>query len=96
MEILENAVAPGGGFPFQTEGEAADLLASPARLNQAAYDELALGVYPWSLPFELSIETARTYLDHLGVPRHALMQRFRAEKMGHLLQGYPAAGVILP
>ena len=79
MEILENAVAPGVGFPFQTEGEAADLLASPAQLNQAAYDELELAVYPWSLPFELSIETARTYLDHLGVPRHALMQRFRAE-----------------
>ena len=78
-EILENAVAAGGGFPFQTEGEAADLLASPAQLNQAAYDELELAVYPWSLPFELSIETARTYLDHLGVPRHALMQRFRAE-----------------
>ncbi|MGH9311292.1 MAG: peptidoglycan-binding protein, partial [Vicinamibacterales bacterium] len=79
MEILENAIAAGGGFPFQTEGEAADLLASPARLNQAAYDELELGVYPWSLPFELSIETARTYLEHLGVPRHALMQRFRGE-----------------
>ena len=79
MEILENAVAAGGGFPFQTEGEAADLLASPAQLNQAAYDELELAVYPWSLPFELSTETARTYLDHLGVPRHALMQRFRAE-----------------
>lgn len=82
VEILENAVAPGGGFPFQTTGEAADLLASPAHVQPAAYgpqdDRLGGAVYPWSLPFDLWTEVARSYLQHLGVPRHELMQGFRA------------------
>jgi hypothetical protein len=78
VEILENAVALSGGFPFQTEGDAADLLASPAHLNPAAYAALSAAVYPWSLPFDLWADMARTYLNHLGVTRHELMQCFRA------------------
>ena len=80
VEILENAVAPGGGFPFQTEGESADLLASPAHVGVQAYDadHLAGAVYPWSLPFDLWTALARAYLQHLGVARHELMQGFRA------------------
>lgn len=80
VEILENAVAPGGNFPFQTEGDPADLLASPEHVHLQAYDgdHLAGAVYPWNLPFDLWTEMARTYLQHLGVPRHELMQRFRA------------------
>lgn len=80
VEILENAVAPGGDFPFQTEGEPADLLASPQHVNLEAYDSdhLAGAVYPWNLPFDLWTEMSRVYLQHLGVPRPELMQRFRA------------------
>ncbi|MBL8425766.1 MAG: peptidoglycan-binding protein [Candidatus Accumulibacter phosphatis] len=82
VEILENAVAPGGAFPFQTAGEAADLLASPAHVQSAAYgpqdNRLGGAVYPWSLPFDLWTEVARSYLQHMGVPRVELIQGFRA------------------
>jgi len=50
--------------------------AAPEHVNIAAYDALRKAVYPWNLPLELWNEEARTYLAHLGVPRHELMRIF--------------------
>ncbi|MFN0088301.1 MAG: neuraminidase-like domain-containing protein [Blastocatellia bacterium] len=78
-EILENAIAPGGGFPFQTEGDAAALAANPEHINAAAYDILGNAVYPWSLPFDLRVAESRRYLAELGVRRFTLMEHFNRE-----------------
>jgi len=77
-EVLENAIAPTGTVP-QTEGAPEDIRVVPEHLNADAYDELAEAVYPWSLPFALPAEEARVWLNHLGVPRHELMQVFRRD-----------------
>ncbi len=78
-EILEQAVAPNSGFPFQTEEEADALGASPEHINEQAYNVLADAVYPWSLPFDLWAAESRRYLPQLGVRRDVLMDRFRRE-----------------
>ena len=78
-EILENAVAPRAGFPFQTESKADVLGANPEHVNEQAYDTLASAVYPWTLPFDLWAAEARQYLGLLGVHRETLMENFRRE-----------------
>lgn len=63
----------------QTEGNASTLKAYPQHLNPNAYEILQFGdnaqgiAYPWNLPFNLWIEEARIYLEHLGAPRWKLM-----------------------
>ena len=72
----------GGGAPrvlalaYQTGKSAEELRASPEHVNPAAYAALRAALYPWSLPFDLWWEEARTYLGHLGVQRHELMAEF--------------------
>lgn len=84
-EVLENAVLRESGSPPtpevpQTEATAEELRVHPEHLNAAAYDVLAdEAVFPWSLPFDLWAAEARGYLDHLGVPRHKIMDVFRQE-----------------
>ncbi|EYF00196.1 neuraminidase-like domain-containing protein [Chondromyces apiculatus] len=87
-EILEYAVAntaltPAVAFPehIATEGTAAQLASQPQPLAPAkqvvqdkAYQLLAESPYPWRLPFNMGLEEARIYLDHLGVPRARLME----------------------
>ncbi|MBS3777238.1 MAG: hypothetical protein KGY70_18730, partial [Bacteroidales bacterium] len=75
-EILENGVSYNSAS-YQTEGTANELSANPAHLNVEAYEKLAEAVYPWSLPFDLWTEEARTYLNHLGVSRYKLLETFR-------------------
>ncbi len=78
-EILENAISPAGGFPFQTEGDAGPLGANPEHINEQAYNVLAGAVYPWSLPFDLWAAESRRYLVQLGLRRADLMNHFRRE-----------------
>ena len=61
----------------QTSSPAAQLRANPEHLNSVAYAKLATAVYPWTLPLDLPSEEARLFLEHLGVPRHELVRRFR-------------------
>lgn len=78
-EVLEGAVAPAGqptAKPIASERTAPELLAAPERVNDAAYAELAAAPFPWTLPFDRSWTTARTFLEHLGLPRHELMRRY--------------------
>jgi hypothetical protein len=79
-EVLENAVSPGTAVSDQnrqTHGTPEELTANPQYLNLGAYEALRQQVYPWSLPFHLSSEEARAYLEHLGVQRHELMTTFQ-------------------
>jgi hypothetical protein len=41
---------------------------------EAAYQHLAAAVFPFDLPFYLFVDEARIYLEHLGVPRHRLVE----------------------
>src|SRR6185503_3369066 len=46
----------------------------------AAYSILGNAHFPWTLPFNLFAEEARIYLNHLGVPRHILMEHFQRDQ----------------
>lgn len=78
-EILEQAIAPAGGFPFQTESDADALGANPEHINAQAYTILSNAIFPWTLPFNLFAAEARAYLAQLGVRRDLLMEHFRRE-----------------
>jgi len=63
----------------QTAGTEQELGAYPQHINPGAYETLRRAVYPLTLPFDLWLSEARVYLDHLGVPRHELMQLFQQQ-----------------
>ena len=60
----------------QTSWTAAELRAQPEHTHDPAYAVLRDAPYPWNLPLNLPIEEMRTYLKHLGVPRHELMTTY--------------------
>lgn len=60
----------------QTSWTAAELRAQPEHTHDPAYTVLRDAPYPWNLPLNLPIEETRTYLNHLGVPRHELMTTY--------------------
>jgi hypothetical protein len=89
-EALElNVAPPAQQLVYQTTGSAADLRAHPEYLHKEAYGVLAGAqaeedgandaVYPFSLPFNLWLEEARTYLDRLGLSRYKLMEAFQGK-----------------
>src|SRR5690606_21358974 len=67
--------------PIETTATKEELLAAPEILDleahDVAYGRLAAAIYPWVLPFSQWALQTRTYLEHLGAPRHALMQALR-------------------
>ncbi|HYU31282.1 MAG TPA: peptidoglycan-binding protein, partial [Thermoanaerobaculia bacterium] len=71
---------------LQTRGTAAERAANPQYVNAAAYDVLGQAVYPWSLPFDLWADEARAYLEHLGVPRFEIMERFQPGERAAILE----------
>ncbi|WP_406388643.1 neuraminidase-like domain-containing protein [Streptomyces sp. NBC_00211] len=75
-EVLENAVVqnPATGDQLrQSSGDSAHLRIQPQWTNHNAYNRLANASYPWTLPYDLWADRARTYLGLLGVPRAELM-----------------------
>jgi len=60
----------------QTSQTADELRANPEHTHQPAYDVLRDAVYPWTLPLNLPVAEARTYLRHLGVSRAEVMEAF--------------------
>ena len=62
----------------QTSWTPAELSANPEHPNDPAYDLLKRAVYPWTVPLNLPLEEARTYLGNLGVPRSELIKTFNA------------------
>jgi peptidoglycan hydrolase-like protein with peptidoglycan-binding domain len=81
-EILEAAVSPPNPAPvvhsFQTTRTASELRAFPENINSAAYEKLRKADFPFDVAFDLWQEETRVWLNHLGVPRHELMQAFQA------------------
>lgn len=81
-EILEAAVSPANPAPasrsFQTTRTASELRAFPENINAAAYEKLRKVEFPFDVAFDLWQEETRVWLNHLGVPRHELMQAFQA------------------
>ncbi|GHD82689.1 Tc toxin subunit A-related protein [Streptomyces goshikiensis] len=75
-EVLENAIFPDpatGDALRQSSGDSAHLRIQPQWTNHIAYNRLASASYPWTLPYDLWADRARTYLGLLGVPRAELM-----------------------
>ena len=56
-----------------------ELLASPQYLIPAAYTELQSTIYPFTLPFDLFVETARVYLQSQGSSLYQVMQTFQPD-----------------
>lgn len=79
-EILEYIVANKelkANAAHDTSGVSADeLRANPQYVNSTAYENLSTAQYPITLPFDVNIETARTYLEHLGSSLHEVMTLF--------------------
>ncbi|MDC3958225.1 hypothetical protein KEG38_30480 [Polyangium jinanense] len=87
-EILEAVVANEldgldylGTQDITSAGTPQELLAEPEvkylAARNAAYAGLAAAVHPFDLPFHLWDEEARVYLEHLGVPRHELVEAMK-------------------
>ncbi|TKC95184.1 neuraminidase-like domain-containing protein [Polyangium fumosum] len=87
-EVLEAVVANEldgldylGTKDITSEGTPQELLAEPEvkylAAHNAAYTQLAAAVHPFDLPFHLWDEEARVYLEHLGVPRHELVEAMK-------------------
>ena len=74
-EILENAIPPSNSnFSYQTTLSAEELRAIPEHVREHAYTELKNSTFPMSVSFNLWQEETRMFLEHLGVPRHLLME----------------------
>jgi len=73
-ELLEDKAQGNAPVVRQTTWSAPDLAANPEHLGFDAYKPLATTTYPWTLPFDLSLEEARVYLQHLGVTRFDVMR----------------------
>ncbi|MFZ0751490.1 MAG: hypothetical protein WAM70_19155, partial [Pyrinomonadaceae bacterium] len=80
-EILEfyvehKGIKPGDGKELakDTDLSAAELSTNPQYTSDGAYAKLRDAVHSFHLPFNLPVETARIYLEHLGSSRHELMK----------------------
>jgi hypothetical protein len=96
-EILEYRVAHGslaGNSGHGTNGaRSAELLAEPQNVLREAYTILADGSrtkYPLGLPFDLWLETVRSFFAYFGTPLWQVMEIFRATDE---LSGPPSASV---
>jgi hypothetical protein len=84
-EILESVVTyklPGPAIQLPAYNTPADatsdqLSVSPEHVNDAAYISLANAFYPFSLPFDRFLETARTYLEFANTSLHRVMGTFQ-------------------
>jgi hypothetical protein len=88
-EILEDVVSPPmTPISKQTTNTQDELAANPQYINTAAYDQLIKEVFPLTLPFNLWIENAHTYLQHLGVSWYQLRQTIKGVKTLLSLENY--------
>src|SRR6266487_539267 len=89
-ELLEDAVAPPADPAVaararQTTLTTPELNANPQYVNAHAYTKLGQAVFPWTLPFDLPLSEARTYLGQLRLDRVQLARTFQKSA------GYPSA-----
>jgi hypothetical protein len=77
-EILENAIPPANSdFSYQATLSAEELRAIPEHVRPHAYKELKNASFPMNVSLNLWQEETRMFLEHLGVPRHQLMEDFQ-------------------
>lgn len=80
-EILEYFIAHGSLDPnaVHDTGTATtpELLAEPQNILPAAYDTLKKAVYPLSLPFDLWLETVRSFFEYYQMPFWKVLDVFR-------------------
>jgi peptidoglycan hydrolase-like protein with peptidoglycan-binding domain len=83
-EILEALVPPNAdpNIDFQTTRPPEELRAFPENVRKEAYHVLKQSSFPMNSAFDLWQEEARIFLNHLGVPRHELMETFQARPSG--------------
>lgn len=83
-EILETYIANNGTLPNQSNNTpdgatSNELIVTPEYITQSVYQKggsLMAAVYPFILPFNRSLETARVYLGNLHTSLHHLMHTF--------------------
>jgi len=99
-EVLEQYVAfkvKDGNFEnyqgFNIADEiSSDLLTAPRHTEQEhAYQALQNTLFPFSLPYNQPIDAARTYLKRLDTSRHELMDTFRSNDTGTVIDNALAA-----
>jgi len=81
-EILESYLAFSTTFDPAIANDpihptADELSANPQHINEIAYTMLQGAIYPFSLPFNRSLEVARVYLGHLGSSRYEILKTFQ-------------------
>lgn len=81
-ELLEDAVSPPpdpavAARRRQTTLSTDELNANPQWINIDAYTNLSNTIFPWILPFDLSLNEAHIYLGQLGTDRVQLMRTFQ-------------------
>jgi hypothetical protein len=86
LEILEQIAVQEGALlqPRQTTWTAAELRLGAEHRIAHAYDGPAQAVFPWRLPFDLSTERMRAYLQQLGCTRLASMRALQRDAGGVL------------
>jgi peptidoglycan hydrolase-like protein with peptidoglycan-binding domain len=84
-EILESYIvfqSPLSAPPNDSSDDitAAELAANPENVNLQAYKKIKDALFPFTLPFDLPLETVRGYLEFMGVSRHDVMATFQADQ----------------
>jgi hypothetical protein len=78
-EVMEAVLQKNLSEPFNTgdDVQSAELVAEPHNVNKAVYETLASRTTPIGvLPFDRSLQQARTILGSLGIPRHTILAQF--------------------
>ena len=81
----------------QTKGPTAERAATPQYRNAGAYEILGGAVFPWSLPFDLSVAETDVYFGHLGIRRAVLLETVlpgtREQILGNVVLGHVSLGL---
>ncbi|MCB0555605.1 MAG: peptidoglycan-binding protein [Phaeodactylibacter sp.] len=91
-EIMEHYVAHESlatfkGFNLDENDRSDDLLANPQHVKEEAYNKLKDQKYPFSLPFNRSLEALRLYFKHLDAPLAGTMEALIPDEIE--LEGEP-------
>ncbi|MFX0029857.1 MAG: neuraminidase-like domain-containing protein, partial [Candidatus Hermodarchaeota archaeon] len=74
---------------IKSKGSSEELIAEPENLNTAVYDALSKldNVYPFNMPFNLWVEEARIYLEHLESSRYEILETYNICKKEPISEG---------
>ncbi|MEO5601611.1 MAG: neuraminidase-like domain-containing protein [Cyclobacteriaceae bacterium] len=75
-ELLESIIVNQTTIAYQTKSTAAELVAYPQNILQAAYDKLKTSASSYQLPLDLPLETSRKLLEELDLSRQQILELF--------------------